>query len=323
MKKFLKVLLVLVLILALVGGGVLLLFGPELELKDMLEEATGLADSDFTLMMETPEHQINVEGSRLSSVDQTEVLFLSTDGWELTRVVVDGQTAYLDFWPLFEVLGETVFDFIGQDSLMDQVPDFLRRSGVIALGLEQCSAERTAARTAILTILRDSVMPELMEEANVESAEEGVVVTWEPEVLADIFTRAGERLNARDRELYIQWTALVRAWGNELDSQQNLMARMLGKIVLGVAGSREKNQAQGVAELHDRIAERAAALAEQVQTYGTPELHIWRTDFSIAQRLKWSSAQGENFIFAEIGPSSRTGVEIPGQNGAPPEENMT
>lgn len=323
MKKSMKILLALVLALAVVGGAAFYALGPAMKLSAMMKKGWTAPDTEFTLKLDTPENELQVEGTRLTSVNQTEVKFLTPEGQELTRVVVDGQTTYLDFWPLFDTMGEALFEFIGQDSLMDQIPGFLRQSGLIAIQTGRCSEARVQARTAILTMLKDSILPDLMDEAAVKRAEEGVVVTWEPEKLAAVFTRAGERLNAQDRELYVQWTALVRAWGQELEQEESLLARMLGKVVLGIVQQREKNQAQGVADLHASLAERSAALADQVQQYGPPELHVWETDHSIAQRLKWTTAQGESRVSLELYPTTRTSVDLPGQTETPAEENMT
>ena len=320
-----KILLALGLVLVLGGGFALYTFGPALKLSTMMKEAWTTPDTDFTLTLETPEHELWVEGSRLSTAGQTEVGFYTPGDKQelLTRVVVDGQTTYLDFWPLFDVLGEALFDFIGQENLMDQLPGFLRQGGPIAIQTGRCSEARAEARTALLTILKDSVMPDLMDKADIGRDGDYIVVSWAPETLAAVFTQTGERLNALDREIYVQWTALVKAWGEELNGQEKLLPKMLGKVVLGLAQQREKDQAQGVADLHARIAEKSAALAEQVQTYGAPELRVWRTDHSIAQRLKWNSAAGESRIFAELSPSTRTSVELPGQKGAPAEDSMT
>ena len=314
MKKSMKILLALVLVLAVAGGGVLYTLGPSLKLGSMMKEAYSTPDTDFTLTLHTPENDLWLEGSRLTTAGQAEVGFYTPGDHQalLTRVVVDGQTAYLDFWPLVDVLGQAFFDFIEVENPLGEIPDGLRRSGVVALQLSGQSEERQQARTTILTAVKDSFMPELMDEAKVERADGGVTVTWEPEKLAAVLTQAGERLKGQDRALYMAWTDLLRSWGQELNSQSNLVTRMMGKLLLGMAQSREKNQAQGVADLHDRMAEGCAALADQAQQYGSPELHVWETDYSIAQQLKWTGPEGESRIFLEVSPSEKTGVELPG-----------
>ena len=326
MKKSMKILLAVVLALALGGGMIFYAFAPALKLNAMLKEAYTTPDTDFTLMLTTPQNQLHAEGSRLTTAGQTEVKFLTPGEKQelLTRVVVDGKTVYLDFWPLMDVLGQAFFDFIEMENPVQEIPDSLRQSSYFALERGSDDEMRVQARAALLNVVKESLMPDLMDAAQVTRAEDtGVLVTWKRDKLAAVLTQAGDRLNAHDRELYVQWTDLMRGWGNELNSADSMVVRMLGKVVLGMARSREKEQAQGVAQLHADIAEQTAALVQQVQEYGAPELHVWRTDSGIAQRLKWNTAEGESRIFLELYPSTRTGVELPGQSTVPDKSDMT
>lgn len=319
-----KIVLAVVLVLVLVVGLVLYNLAPAMKLGSMMKEAYGTADSEFTLMLNRGEDELHVEGCRLSTVNQTEARFFSDGGHELTRVVVDGQTAYVDFWPLLDALGDTFFELIERETPAWEVPDYLRQNGIVAMKLNECSQARSDARTAMLTILKDSLLPELRKAAQVDRMEDGaVLVHWKSEELAALLEQAGARLTEQVQELYVQMTALIKAWGTELNQQDSLVVRMNGKILLGVARQRENDQAQGVAELGSHLTEQGTARAEQVRAYGGPQLRVWKAEQTICQELSWTTQEGNNSLRLDIRPSTKTSVEVPGQESSTQQENQT
>ena len=326
MKKSMKILLALVLVLALAGGTAFHVLGPAVKLGTMLKEVYTTQNLDFNLTLDTPEKNRWLEGSRLGTTGQTEVGFFTPGDTQklLTRVVVDGKTTYLDFWPFFNLIGDAFFDFLEMENPLKKIPvkdlpGMLQQSGRVSFQGQQGSGERDRIYAELLALLKDCVTTDMLKGTKVKWADEGVLVTWDADKLADVVMRIGEGLNTHDRELYIHRTALMKSWGEDMDRQENLMFRLMGKAILVKAQQREKNQAQGVADLHAHIAERSADLADQIREYGAPEIHVWETDYGVAQRLKWEGTKGAYKMFMELSPSTRTEVEIPGKASAPAE----
>lgn len=277
--RILAIIILAALLLTIVGGSVFwIVIHPKLQVTGLTADAGELTDYDFTAEIS---HQKNgsssafcLEGTVLRSVKQADIkISTKTDDnqTDKSRIVIDGDDAYVDTRSLFTITGpywlgdmndESYFQTIYNELLSADTTKFTLRE--YCLPSWDTSYQWVNELKSCSDILKEEAYESIKDSIKYRNAEKGSEVTFNTDELSAAVDSFEKLLVPNASFLYHHSMLAMGNYGVETEQVSGIFAQSLSKYFTALADNRRENEEQGTEQLAAQIEDMLDSLKNSI-----------------------------------------------------------